>query len=119
MAPPRMIARKLLVMETPVAAWIVAIRTLHEIERRCRSDATWTVLRLSGREAAMSKDDKLRVLKVSRILSVATTPGDVAECVLFCESNDGLIAIHVPVAEAYKSLTTIWEAIEDWQKQRT
>lgn len=67
----------------------------------------------------MAKDEKMRVVKVSRIMSVATTPGDNAECVLFCETSDGLMAMHVPVSEAYKSLTTIWEAIEDWQKQRT
>ena len=65
----------------------------------------------------MSKDDKLKMLKVSRILSVATTPGDRPECVLFCETKDGLIALHLPVEEAYKSLTTIWEAIDDLQKR--
>ena len=67
----------------------------------------------------MSKDDKMRVVKVARIMSVATTPGDAAECVLFCETGEGLMAMHVPIPEAYKALTTIWDAIEDWQKWRT
>ena len=74
---------------------------------------------MSEEKHAMSKDDKMRVVKVTRIMSVATTPGDVAECVLFCETDNGLMAMHVPIREAYKSLTTIWEAIEDWQKQRS
>ena len=60
--------------------------------------------------------ENVREIFVRGIAAVGVGKADTPTCVLFCETSEGLAALHFPVEETHKAIKAFTDAIGELRK---